>query len=92
MYTPVGREFAKHQMVHHSSKEYVRGDAYTNTIESFFSIFKRGMVGVYQQCDERHLHSYLAEFDFRYNAAPVARRQRPAAHRRAPSWAARASG
>jgi transposase-like protein len=68
MYTPVGKEFAKHQMVHHGKKEYVRGDAYTNTLEGFFSIFKRGMVGVYQQCDERHLHRYLAEFDFRYNA------------------------
>jgi hypothetical protein len=46
----------------------VRGDAYTNTIEGYFSIFKRGMVGVYQQCSEKHLHRYLAEFDFRYSA------------------------
>lgn len=68
MYVPVGREFAKHQMVHHGKDEYVRGDAYTNTLEGFFSIFKRGMVGVYQRCDEAHLHRYLAEFDFRYNA------------------------
>lgn len=42
--------------------------AYTNTLEGFFSIFKRGMVGAYQQCDEKHLHRYLGEFDFRYNA------------------------
>lgn len=68
MYTPSGKEFAKHQVVHHGNKEYVRGDAYTNTIEGYFSIFKRGMVGVYQRCDEKHLHRYLSEFDFRYSA------------------------
>ena len=67
MYTPVGKEFAKHQMVHHGKDEYVRGDAHTNTLEGYFSIFKRGMKGVYQHCDERHLHRYLAEFDFRYS-------------------------
>jgi len=43
------------------------GEAYTNTVEGFFSIFKRGMRGVYQFCGERHLHRYLAEFDFRYS-------------------------
>lgn len=42
-------------------------DVHTNTIEGYFSIFKRGMKGVYQHCSERHLHPYLAEFDFRYN-------------------------
>lgn len=68
MYTPVGKEFAGHQVVHHGKKEYLRGDAYTNTIEGYFSIFKRGMIGVYQQCSEKHLHRYLAEFDFRYSA------------------------
>jgi hypothetical protein len=53
----------------------------TNTIEGFFSIFKRGMKGVYQHCDEKHLHRYLAEFDFRYNqrTALGVRRQRCAA-------------
>ena len=45
----------------------MRGDAFTNTIEGYFSIFKRGMIGVYQRCDEKHLHRYLAEFDFRYS-------------------------
>jgi hypothetical protein len=68
MYKPVGKEFTGHQVVHHGNKEYVRDTAYTNTLEGFFSIFKRGMVGVYQRCDEKHLHRYLAEFDFRYNA------------------------
>ena len=44
-----------------------RGDVHTNTVEGYFSIFKRGMKGVYQHCSEKHLHRYLAEFDFRYN-------------------------
>ena len=56
-----------HDTVKHSRKEYVRGDVHTNTIEGYFSIFKRGMKGIYQHCGEAHLHRYLAEFDFRYN-------------------------
>jgi transposase-like protein len=59
--------FKKHETVKHSAKEYVRDDVTTNTVEGYFSIFKRGMKGVYQHCDEKHLHRYLAEFDFRYN-------------------------
>src|ERR1019366_6591940 len=47
--------------------EYVRGDVHTNTLEGYYSIFKRGMNGIYQHCSERHLHRYVAEFDFRYN-------------------------
>jgi transposase-like protein len=66
-YREVGREFARHETVKHKQDEYVRGDAHTNTAEGFFSIFKRGMRGIYQHCDERHLHRYLAEFDFRYS-------------------------
>lgn len=60
-------EFAEHGVVDHTSGEYVRGDIHTNTVEGYFSIFKRGMKGVYQHCSEKHLHRYLAEFDFRYN-------------------------
>lgn len=56
-----------HEAVRHSAKEYVRGDVHTNSVEGVFSIFKRGMKGIYQHCGERHLHRYLAEFDFRYN-------------------------
>jgi ISXO2-like transposase domain len=70
-YRKVGREFAKHERVHHTRGEYVRPDdrtVHTNTIEGYFGIFKRGMKGVYQHCAEKHLHRYLAEFDFRYNA------------------------
>ena len=50
-----------------AGKEYARGDVTTNTVEGYFSIFKRGMRGMYQHCAEKHLHRYLAEFDFRYN-------------------------
>jgi transposase-like protein len=66
-YVKVGREFADHQRLYHTTGEYVRGEAHTNTIEGYFSIFKRGMKGVYQHCSEEHLHRYLAEFDFRYS-------------------------
>jgi len=59
--------FASHETVNHSAKEYARGDVTTNTAEGYFSIFKRGMRGVYQHCSEKHLHRYLAEFDFRFN-------------------------
>lgn len=67
MYRKIGREFAEHGAVMHFKKEYVRGDITTNTIEGAFSIFKRGMRGVYQHCGEKHLHRYLAEFEFRYS-------------------------
>jgi transposase-like protein len=57
----------QHESVNHSVREYVRGDVHTNTLEGFFSIFKRGLVGIYQHFDEKHLDRYLAEFDFRQN-------------------------
>jgi len=66
-YKEVGREFASHETVNHSKDEYVRGDVTTNTVEGYYSIFKRGMKGVYQHCAEKHLHRYLSEFDFRYS-------------------------
>ena len=68
LYTKVGNQFAAHETVKHSADEYVRGVVHTNTVENVFSVFKRGMRGVYQHCAEKHLHRYLAEFDFRYNA------------------------
>jgi transposase-like protein len=68
LYKTIGRSFTGgHESVEHGKGEYVRGDCHTNTLEGYFSIFKRGMKGVYQHCDEKHLHRYLAEFDFRYN-------------------------
>lgn len=68
IYKTVGREFHKHWSVNHSIHQWAIGKwAHTNTIEGFFSIFKRGMKGIYQHCGEKHLGRYLAEFDFRYN-------------------------
>lgn len=66
-------DFASHDRVDHSQDEYVRQEdgrplIHTNTVEGYFSVFKRGMRGTYQHCKEKHLHRYLAEFDFRYNA------------------------
>lgn len=68
LYTEVGKEFVEHGTVRHASGEYVRGDVHSNTVENYFSVFKRGMKGTYQHCAEKHLHRYLAEFDFRYNS------------------------
>lgn len=59
--------FISHDVIRHERGEYGRGPIHTNTIEGFYSIFKRGMKGVYQHCSEKHLHRYLAEFDFRYS-------------------------
>jgi transposase-like protein len=66
-YKALGKNFADHQAVNHGSGEYARGETTTNTVEGFFGIFKRGMVGVYQHCGEHHLQAYLNEFDFRYS-------------------------
>jgi hypothetical protein len=57
----------RHQTVNHSAKEYVRGTVYTNTVEGYFSILKRGIYGIYQHVSEAHLQRYLTEFDFRYS-------------------------
>ncbi len=71
LYTGSEDHFAAHKSVRHSGEEYVRyegGEAiHTNSAEGFFSIFKRGMRGIYQHCSEKHLHRYLAEYEFRYN-------------------------
>jgi transposase-like protein len=67
LYSDATKHVAEHETVKHSAKEYVRGDVHTNSAEGFFSIFKRGMRGIYQHCAEKHLHRYLAEYDFRYN-------------------------
>ncbi|GJE70172.1 IS1595 family transposase [Methylorubrum podarium] len=67
IYTKIGATFADHQVTTHSAKEYVRGIVHTNTVEGYFSVFKRGMKGIYQHCGKQHLHRYLAEFDFRHN-------------------------
>lgn len=66
-YTDTGRGFFDHQTVNHGAKEWKRGYVHTNTVEGYFSVFKKGISGVYQHCSEKHLHRYLVEFDFRYS-------------------------
>ncbi|MGR3444684.1 IS1595 family transposase [Thalassococcus profundi] len=69
-YTRLADDFAGHDFTTHSAGEYVKREkpqVHTNTVEGFYSIFKRGMKGVYQHCGKQHLHRYAAEFDFRYN-------------------------
>ena len=66
-YKKLSDDFAGHDFVSHSAGEYGRGEIHTNTIEGYFSIFKRGMKGIYQHCGRQHLHRYTTEFDFRYS-------------------------
>jgi transposase-like protein len=69
-YTKIGPEFSAHHSVNHTQGEYVNREnplLHTNTVENYFSVFKRGMKGTYQHCGEQHLNRYLSEFDFRYN-------------------------
>jgi hypothetical protein len=66
-YAHLNKHFTEHDFVRHAAGEYGRGDVHTNTVEGFYSVFKRGMKGVYQHCSVKHLHRYVAEFDFRYN-------------------------
>jgi hypothetical protein len=71
LYDAVGKEFAAHETVNHSKGEYARGKGddlvTTNSAEGFFGLFKRGFNGIYQHCQDKHLHRYLSEYDFRYN-------------------------
>lgn len=67
LYADMLEHVSSHESVRHTAGEYVRGDVHTNIVENVFSVFKRGMKGTYQHCAEKHLHRYLAEFDFRYN-------------------------
>jgi transposase-like protein len=67
VYSRIGFEFSRHVAVNHGKGEYTRGDAHSNTAESFFATFKRGVYGTFHSVSEAHLHRYLAEFDFRYN-------------------------
>ena len=71
IYTGTGKEFGAHEFTKHSGGEYARYEdgrvIHSNTVESAFGVFKRGMRGIYQHCGEAHLHRYLAEFDFRFN-------------------------
>jgi len=71
LYTNVRDDFASHETVNHTKKEYARGDVTTNTVEGFFGILKRGVNGVYHHVSKKHLHRYVAEFEFRYNARKI---------------------
>jgi len=67
-YVTVGREFGEHGRVNHSIEEYVRGSFWhTNTVEGYFSILKRGIIGTFHHVSPQHLQRYVTEFDFRYN-------------------------
>jgi transposase-like protein len=66
--TALAPEFTdRHELVNHIKGEYVRGDVYTNSIESAFSLLKRGVIGQFHKLSGKHLHRYLAEFEYRFN-------------------------
>lgn len=65
-YRGLNKHFAEHDIVNHGQGEYVRGDVYINTTESYFGVMKRGLSGIYQHVSEQHLHRYCAEFDHRF--------------------------
>lgn len=66
-YMKLGDLAAKHEKVAHTKKEYVRGKVHTNTVEGYFSLLKRGLIGTYHHVGSQHLQRYVSEFDFRYN-------------------------
>ncbi len=78
VYLTVKKDFASHSAVNHTDGEYVRGDAHTNTVEGYFSILKRGLIGTYHHVGEQHLQRYVKEFDFRYNNRKVSDEERTA--------------
>jgi hypothetical protein len=66
-YNGLDKEFAGHDSVCHSAKEWVRGDVNTNTVESSFALVKRGIVGIYHNVSKEYLHRYIWQFDFLWN-------------------------
>ena len=66
-YDNVGKHFAGHETVIHTNREYVRGDVHTNTVEGFFSLLKRGVIGTFHNVSRKHLHRYVSELEFRWN-------------------------
>lgn len=67
MYNGLDEKYASHETANHSAKEYVRGDVHSNTVEGFFSILKRGVIGTYHSISKEHLHRYVGEFEYKYN-------------------------
>lgn len=77
VYPKIGKEYAGHGTVNHSADEYVRGTFwYTNSVESYFALLKRGMMGSFHNVSEAHLYRYLAEFDFRHNTRELSDAER----------------
>jgi hypothetical protein len=71
-YRKIGREFGRgHERVRHHLREYARGDVNTNTVEGFFSLIKRGIYGTFHSVSRKHLHRYVAEFEFRWNTRKI---------------------
>ena len=70
-YWAIGREFASHGTTLHNLRQFAVGQKHSNTAENFFSIFKRGVIGIYHQLSEAHMHRYCVEFDFRYNSRDI---------------------
>ncbi|MSP98442.1 MAG: IS1595 family transposase [Betaproteobacteria bacterium] len=85
MYRNLDAEFASHETVTHSAGEYVRGNVHSNTVEGFFSIFKRGIYGVYQHVSAAHLQRYATEFDFRHNNREIHKSINGKMHRSGPT-------
>jgi len=78
-YNRIGEEFASHKTTLHSNREFSKGDGnHSNTAENFFSIFKRGVVGIYHHMSATHMHRYLAEFDMRYSTKKITDGERAA--------------
>ncbi|MFB3926463.1 MAG: IS1595 family transposase [Syntrophales bacterium] len=75
-YKGLDKHFPFHHVINHGRKEYVRGNVHTNTVEGYFSLLKRGIVGVYHHVDSNHLHRYLSEFNFRYNQRNIGDKER----------------
>jgi transposase-like protein len=75
-YHGLDKEFAKHESVNHQANEYVRGNAHTNTVEGYFSLLKRGLIGTFHHVSREHLWRYLAEFDARWNARKISDAER----------------
>ena len=70
-YRQIGKAFAAHETVNQQAGEYVRGDAYTNNAEGYFSQLKRSIDGSHHHVSAHHLHRYVGEFDFRYNTRQI---------------------
>lgn len=75
-YRKPGKSFASHSALNHSEGEYVRGHAHTNSVEGYFSLFKRGVFGVFHHIGHQYINQYLGEFDFRYNTREITDGQR----------------